>query len=156
MPCCPSYPHGATSSVGPPCPTGARAGTEARPRGFWVGVRGRGRHSPGQVHNGLQNVVTQGSAALPKGDPQLLQADGGAQVPWGDGGKARHSLATNSGQPGPAQGSPNPSLWETQPSHLSMATVPSRAPCPPPFTPVSQVKGTTPQPPSDSGRLSPR
>lgn len=38
---------------------------------------GSGRYSPGQVHHGLQDVVTQGSAALSKGDPQLLQADRG-------------------------------------------------------------------------------
>lgn len=32
----------------------------------WEGV---GQHSPGQVHHGLQDVVTQGSTALFKGDP---------------------------------------------------------------------------------------
>lgn len=39
---------------------------------------GEGRHSPGQVHHGLQDVVTQRSTALSKGDPSSCsQIDGG-------------------------------------------------------------------------------
>lgn len=34
---------------------------------------GYGEHSPSQVHQGLQDIVTQDGAALTKGDPQVLQ-----------------------------------------------------------------------------------
>lgn len=44
---------------------------------------GGGQHLPGQVYHRLQDVVTQGGTALPKRDPQFLQArQGGAYVPW--------------------------------------------------------------------------
>ena len=58
------------SSDGPPLPHESAKGC---PGGSGRG--GVGRHSPGQVHHGLQDVMTQRSAALSKGDPQLLQPD---------------------------------------------------------------------------------
>ena len=106
------------SSAGPPLPHESAKGCPEDP-----GWGGAGRHSPGQVHHGLQDVVTQRSAALSKGDPQLLQPDRwGCRCRGGDPQESRRQPPpprTRSSDRVPSSTSPSQPYRARQPVSVS-------------------------------------
>ena len=118
------------SSAGPPLPHESAKGCPEDP-----GWGEAGQHSPGQVHHGLQDVVTQRSAALSKGDTQLLQPDRwGCRCRGGDPQESRRQPPpprTRSSDKSPIQYIPKPTLMgEAACLCLPISMVPSLAPLP--------------------------